>query len=483
MKAPRFVLILLILFILLTNCKEIQNPFEEEKTSTFLFLYTNDEHGHIYESGGWYKGAVLHEMWDEEEKNCKGCTIFRISGGDNYTGTAVSSFFNGLPVAEIMGILRYKISAVGNHEFDFGTLSFENNRTQSGMEYLSSNIISSDLKTAFRPSMVYVDDNGGKVSFTGATTEELKQISFASYLKDLMVVKPLSTVERELRKNKPLSDFQVVIVHESADVAKEWVKDLKIKPLIVFTGHEHIEIVKNYNDVLFVQTEGLLKSYARVEVLKKGSSVTVTKVDVILLKKEADFLSKGSQKIKNITDSYLEKLDKKAGRKLIISENNFEFESFQKLYACSLLKSCPDSDVAMSNPGAFRDVINKGVIKKSDIISMLPFQNRVVLSTIKGEDLIYNLNLSEESYCGATKNDGKWFIKGMPVKKDETYKTVIHEYIYSGGDYYRFILDDAQNEITSKDWREPLERYLAEASAKGMKLEEAYTSLMSQFER
>lgn len=464
------------------SCKEVTTPFQEEKVSKFLFLYTNDEHGHIYEPGGWYKGSVLYEMWEEEEKSCPGCTVLRISGGDNYTGTAVSSFFNGAPVAEIMGITEYKISSVGNHEFDFGTAAFEHNRKVSGMEYLCANLISTDLKNAFEPTLIYpVSD--GKIAFTGATTEELKQISFASYLKDFMVVKPGAAVGRELKKNKNETDFQVVITHESAKVARKWVKKLEVKPLIVFTGHEHIEIVKNYNDVLFVQTEGYLKSYARIEVEKRGNSVFVVSADIIPLRKEALFNSDGSKKIKDIIDSYLEKLEKKAGQKLITSKNDFEFESFQKLYACCLLNAYPGFDAAMSNPGAFRDVINQGVIKKSDIISMLPFQNRVVLSTIKGKDLVYNLELSQESYCGVTKKGNEWFVKGMPVKKDQDYKTVIHEYIYSGGDYYRFILEDAQNEITSKDWREPLERYLSESSSKGLKLEEAFTSLMGEFAR
>ncbi len=482
MKVLRFITISLILFVVTTSCKEVKNPFEEEKTSTFLFLYTNDEHGHIYEKDGWYKGSVLYEMWEEEEKNCRGCNVFRISGGDNYTGTAISSLFNGEPVAKIMGLTGYRISALGNHEFDFGTLPFENNRKISGIEYLSSNIISSDLKNAFEPSMIYPFKDG-RISFIGATTEELKQISFASYLKNLRVVKPLSTVGRELKKNEPLSDFQVVIVHESAETAKDWVKDLPVKPLIVFGAHEHVRIVKNYNDVLFVQTEGYLKSYARVEVQKKGKSVTVTKVDVIPLRKKADFSSDTSKKIKDITDSYLEKLDKKAGQRLITSEKDFEFESFQKLYACSLLCSFPQYDAAMSNPGAFRDVIDCGPVKKSDIISMLPFQNRIVISTLKGEDLIYNLNLSQESYCGAIKKGNDWFIKGEPVQKERKYTAVIHEYIYSGGDYYKFILDDSNNEITSRDWREPLEKYLAEASSKGMNLEEAYADLMAKFNR
>lgn len=482
MKYLNLLSVLIILLIFSASCNNIRNPLEEEKSSTFLFLYTNDEHGHIYETDGWYKASALIEMWEKEEKNCPDCKIFKLSGGDSYTGAAISSFFDGEPAAEIIGITGYKFSAVGNHEFDFGTLPFEKNRTLSGMEYLSGNIISTDLKNAFEPSVIY-ESNEGKVSFIGSTTEELKQISFASFLKNVRVVKPSGPVGRELEKNRNLSDFQIVMAHESANTSKEWILELPLKPLIVFNGHEHIEIIKNYNDVLFVQTSGYLNSYARIEVVKKGKSVFITKAEIIPLKNKADFSSSNSLKTKKIIDLYLEKLEKKAGQKLITSQKPFEFESFQKLYACSLLSAYPDCDAAMSNPGAFRDNISEGPVKKSDIISMLPFQNRIVISTIKGSDLIYNLNLSQESYCGVSKNNNNWFLKNTAIKKDQKYKAVIHEYIYSGGDYYKFIVDDAENDITSKDWREPLEIYLAESSLKGMNLEQAYNDIMTRFNR
>ncbi|MGI6393917.1 MAG: 5'-nucleotidase C-terminal domain-containing protein [bacterium] len=479
MKKLFFALFFLFFFI---SCEKVTSLFESEKTSTFLFLYTNDEHGHIYEKGGWYKGSALYEMWEEEEENCKGCEIFKISGGDNYTGTAISSFFNGESTAEIISLIGYKISALGNHEFDFGTSSFEENRKISKLDYLSSNIISSDLKPAFKPSLIYPAVNG-KISFVASMTEELKQISFANYFKDLVVVKPASTVGRELKKNESLSDFQVLIVHESADIAKEWIATLPVKPLVVFGGHDHKQFMESDFGILFIQTEGYLKSYARVEVEKKGTTFRVVKAEIIPLKEKAHFSSETSMKIKNTVDSYLAKLDKKAGLKLITAAKNTDSKQFQKLYACSTLNAYPEHDVAMSNAGAFRDVLVSGVIKKSDIISILPFQNRIVLSTIKGKDLVYNLNLSKECYCGAVKKGEEWFVRGEKVEKDKKYSAVIHEYIYQGGDYYKFIFEDSENIITSRDWRDPLEKYLIESSAKGLKLEQAYKELMLKFNR
>jgi len=464
------------------GCTKLQNVIEEPVPHKFVFLYTNDEHGHFYEKEGWYKGAALYEMWEDEKKACPECTFYKLSGGDNYTGSAISSMFKGKPMAKIMSILGYHVSAVGNHEFDFGMVAFERNRKESGMTYLSSNIMFSDLTNAFDPSMIFESDYG-KFSVIGSTTEELKQISFAAHMKNIQVVKPEGPVGRELIKQKSATDFQILISHESVESARNWVSHLSEKPLIVFTGHKHKETIKNYDDVLFVQTSKYLKAYARVEVVKKGDQISVTKADIIPLKKKADFKLEDSEKIRDITDKYKRKMEKMAGGILIESKKDFEFKSFQKLYACTLLKAYPDYQIAMSNPGAFRDQIGSGTVRKSDIISMLPFQNRLVLSEIPGKDLIYNLDLSQESYCGASKEDGTWFVGNTEVDKSKKYKVVAHEFIYSGGDYYRFVVDGAENNITSKDWREPLEKYLSESSKKGLDLDKAYASLMRKFHR
>lgn len=124
------------LVVVFAGCAQIEGFFQKDETSTILLLYTNDEHGHIYEKDGWYKGVALYEMWEEEEKNCENCTVIRLSGGDSYTGTAVSTFVKGSSMAEVMGLLGYKLSALGNHDFDFGRQELKNNSKTAKMQYL-----------------------------------------------------------------------------------------------------------------------------------------------------------------------------------------------------------------------------------------------------------------------------------------------------------------------------------------------------------
>jgi 5'-nucleotidase / UDP-sugar diphosphatase len=467
-----------------TGCEKlvrISKEQKEEKEVTFLFLYTNDEHGHFYEKEGFYKAAVLYEMWHEEEENCKGCKIFRLSGGDNYTGFSGSSFFSGNSMAEIMNILGYQISAVGNHEFDFGMQPFMRNRILSKTKYLSSNIIFSDHKKTFDAS-VTIESLDGDVAFVGATTEDLKQVSFANYILDAKVVKPEGPVGRELKKLKETADVLTVIAHDSYESSLMWASSLDTKPLIVFTAHSHEEIIKNHNGVLFVQSGRNLNNYVRVEVVKKGDRIQITKADIIPLRKNTLLDLEKTKLIKSLTDKFLATIDKKAGMELIKTDTDFENDSFQKLYACSMLDAYPEYDVAMSNPGGFRDSLKKGVVKKSDIISILPFNNRIVLAKVSGRDLIHNLELSENSYCGVKKTDEGWIRKGERIVPDQTYRVVIHEYILGGGDYFKFMEYKSESEITSKDWRVPIEKYLFESSKKGLDIHQALDSLKAKYD-
>src|SRR5438552_16739876 len=63
-------------------------------------LYTSDEHGWLlpFEDGGkvWGGAAELLGQWIEREGHCIACAdpaTLALSGGDNFTGPAISAYF------------------------------------------------------------------------------------------------------------------------------------------------------------------------------------------------------------------------------------------------------------------------------------------------------------------------------------------------------------------------------------------------------
>ena len=180
-----------------------------------------------------------------------------------------------------------------------------------------------------------------------------------------------------------------------------------------------------------------------------------------------------------MTDSYMDSLNKIAGVELIQAVSPVPQFDFQKFYACSLLEYFPDSDAAVSNPGGFRDLIKAGTVRKSDILSMFPFENFIVRTDVSGEDLIYDISLSENAYCGVLQKDGKWLLEnGAEIEKSGTYQVITTDFLYKGGNGYRF--SKSHGNQTDIIWRTPVENFMLESSKQGLTFEEAFRNLMKK---
>ncbi len=463
-------------------CEKLSDLVTEEKQQKILILYTNDEHGHILEGNGREKAVILDEMWREEERACGDCVVIKVSGGDSYTGSAISSVFKGRSTAEVMREIGYEISAVGNHEFDYGMSEFEENRRASKMKYLSVNIINAKAKPAFSTSEI-VERGGVRIAFIGVTTEELRQVAFSANLKDLRTVVALSAIQREVRRIKGQADIVVAIAHQSFESAREWFAalDAEDRPLLVFNAHTHEEYVRDVEGTFFIQAKKYLEKYARVEIVRKGGTFSVSDARIVTLRETPTGNDPRSAMVRDLLGRYRVKMDRLAGATLIDATAGVPIDRFMRLYACAVLDSFPEADVALSNPGAFRDDIRAGPVKVSDIISMLPFENRLVVSEIPGKDLVYNLNLSENAVCGMEKRGDQWYRKGAPLDPSQRYKAVIHEYIFAGGDYYKFVGEHIQNRLTGTIWRVPLIKFLSESGKEDLSFEEAAERLLTRY--
>jgi hypothetical protein len=62
-----------------------------------------------------------------------------------------------------------------------------------------------------------------------------------------------------------------------------------------------------------------------------------------------------------------------------------------RLITDAMLHSCPDCDIAHINSGALRANLPFGPIELSPIVSVLPFRNRLMTYSMKGEDFIRNV--------------------------------------------------------------------------------------------
>jgi len=96
------------------------------------------------------------------------------------------------------------------------------------------------------------------------------------------------------------------------------------------------------------------------------------------------------------------------------------------------------TDVCILNRKGFRGGVAPGVITPGAVYSVMPFDDSLLTTKVKGKDLVAALENPAAVFDGAAKKDGKWTVKGKALDPAATYSVVTFEYLYFGGDNFQF---------------------------------------------
>ena len=137
--------LILALVAFLAACLPAGGPSKEGLSLTIL--YTNDEHGWMEGMEPGQGAAELLGLWQQEHGYSPDGPFLVLSGGDNWTGPAISTWFDGQSMVEVMNAMGYHASAVGNHEFDFGLDGLQARLGEADYPYLAANVRSRETGT------------------------------------------------------------------------------------------------------------------------------------------------------------------------------------------------------------------------------------------------------------------------------------------------------------------------------------------------
>src|SRR5262249_19632212 len=131
---------------------------------------------------------------------------------------AVSSFFEGAPAAEAMRRLGYAASALGNHEFDFGTSVLERNAARQGFAFVSANLRPREGRAELARPFVIVARRGGRVGVVGLTLEAAPRQGLRSNYEGYDFEPEEPALERAVPAAYAAgADVVVVLAHECGD--------------------------------------------------------------------------------------------------------------------------------------------------------------------------------------------------------------------------------------------------------------------------
>lgn len=474
-----------------------------------VILHTNDHHGQIFpfdiypakNIGGVAARANLIKDIKSQYKN-----VLLLDAGDINTGSPESNFFKGFPDIEAYNYMNYDAVCIGNHEFDITNKEFLDQIKNAKFQFLSANVKTKDGKYLAKP---YIIKNMGgiRVAIFGLTTTETIYIGNKEYIKDLVFEDEVEVAKRIVPELRKVADVVILLGHlglydDNKKGSRRVAREVSGIDLII-DGHTHTEMSKPFyeNGIPIVQATkwGIVVGKAVLTFKNKKliniswEALPVNVKDVIVkengekverqIGKQYDEDKNLTIKLRKYRESVNKILDEVIGDSatyLSIANVRKEETEIGNLVADSMqyFASKYNVDFSFQNSGGIRKEINSGSITKRNVYETLPFDNTIVILTMKGEDLLEMFNYIATIKPG---NDGAFpqvskelrftinydtfkceniLINGEPFDVNKTYRIATNSYLADGGNNYTMFKKAIEKYDTSVFQRDVLIEYI-----------------------
>lgn len=436
------------------------------KGEELVLMQTNDTHSQIDPTDKGLGGIARRKAVIDSIRAVHPGALL-IDSGDAVQGTLFFTIYGGEVETKMMNELGYDIAVLGNHDFDNGVDALARNLAESKAKWITTNYDLSDSKLApyFAPYLIKETD-GKKIAFIGINLDPKGMIAEGNYdgVKYLDALKAANATAWHLKHNEK-ADMVVAITHigydgmtgiddrelaeESEDIdiilgghshtvirpgsGKEWVKNEDGRPVLVTQNGKSGALVTEVTvDLDSIGTK--LPQYRQISVDSRLDGKENARIDSILAP-----YRKGVEEMmgRRIGSTALELDASKAP--LLNFLTDFALERGRQL--------APDVDLAIMNKGGIRRDLPKGDITQGEIIMMQPFDNRIVVLDLKGEELLEALDvMGRRGGDGLSKGMDVTFdpktgktlsatLDGKPIDPDRTYRVATIDYLANGGDY------------------------------------------------
>ncbi len=460
----------------------------EDSVRQLTILYTNDEHG-------WMEGQVEGEgaanlmgIWRDQEGYTNDGSFLILSGGDLWTGPAISTWFEGESMAEVMNEMGYTATAVGNHEFDFGLDVLKKRISDSTFPFLSANMRYKSDGSAPTDLGIYpyviIEANGIMVGIMGLTTVTTPFTTNPVNVADFEFI-DYETAVRETVPQMKAEGAELILVpghicrHELLSLASD-IADMGVH--LLGGGHCNELFATEQNGFVLLEGGSSMAGYARATFQFDTATDTVIEVEYGT---QTNMNGAADPTIEAIVQNWQGEASEELNVVIGYTENGIERRSqeMQQLMTESWLIGYPIADVAITNLGGMRDAFAVGEITLGAVIGVMPFNNVIIEVSLTGEQLVQVLALArgDAAIGGAHRSGSRWILHKTGEEIDPTtqYSLLVNDFMYAGGDGYELLAEfdpDAYN--TAIDWRQPvIDWMIAQDSSAERPLDDAMQQL------
>lgn len=469
---------------------------EAKDFSKLVILHTNDTHGFDFfedrkdGTGFLGIGAIAGLKKDLETK---GYEVLLLDAGDCSQDNMLVNFSEGLFAFKLYNMAKYDAICLGNHEFDYGQDILLRNMKEAAFPVLSSNIIVTATGLPFTITSAIIKKGENTIGIVGFTTPNTINSTAKGNVEGLEFFKEEKLYEcarTEIQKLKDNGcDLIIGLGHMGSEEANIGFRSddilLNTDGFDIFIdGHDHVVKNRRVNGTLLVEAGSYTMNAGFIE-YKDGTFVENMKTFDEIKGKY------GSKEIDKAITAELQAIEKYYGK--IIGKSDVLLDASREpglrtremalgdLTADAMLWQANEAlklsgkkvHLAIINGGGIRHNIEKGDIKISTIMDVLPYPNQLNVITLKGEKILemlecatqltpkamggfpqvsgirFKIDTSVPYLKGDKYADSEYFaplkpgsrvsieeIDGKPFEKNKMYNLVVTDFQLKGGDTY-----------------------------------------------
>jgi len=405
-------------------------------------LQLSDLHGAIESSATNIGSAVLASAFANDRKNA--AATVTLSAGDNIgAAPPISTEFEELSTIESMNLMKFDVSAFGNHEHDRNLAHVQKVIGASDFQWVTANYGDSSLavlKSGTKAAKSYhiIERGGVKIGIVGANTETTIEQVFPGNLDYTDASGAKKTIEIQAgvtginaaiaAAKKDGADLVVAVIHQgwsenAGGVAVGVINDMALQikgAAAIYGGHSHQTFAalvpgkQKIQGTLLGQTRNSGVEYTRSQICVNtdtdkviGSSIeTINKAAVATVTADTETAAS----VKKYKDQLTSKLDVKIGSvsgtfprggSPAVERSG---ENPMGIYIADLLRAKHKTDFALTNGGGIRDtfparsyvpvdpkLVRTGTgaldVTLGDALAVYPFGNQVATTIVTGENL------------------------------------------------------------------------------------------------
>ena len=309
-----------------------------------------------------------------------------LSAGDNHSGNPYNDYYQpvGYPMIEMMNLIGFDASAMGNHEYDLGIEGLACMTSLSNFSYLAANLsCPPESGINVRPYQVF-DVGGAKVGVLGITQVGTLGIpdTHPDNTSGLKFESPQSVIPHYKWLTEQC-EINVLLTHIGYEQDVELANEFPYYDLIV-SGHSHTQLEGGeLHDGVLITQNG--KQLPRVTL----TTIEVEEGKVVNKKAENIFLDSITPHSK-AADALMSYFTSDPKFKRVVAQASTDIDSYQSLgvMMCEAWASTLDCDIAIENYGGVRyDHIPAGPITVKDVLNLDPYKNNPVVMTLTGQEL------------------------------------------------------------------------------------------------